>query len=139
MSDSRRSEPTERPEATQARGVVKPTESVPSSDVSAGRGTRMQVLVGPEDGAPNFVLRRFVMEEGGGIPTHTNEVEHEQYVLRGRARIRIGGEEHRVGPDDSVFIPAGTPHSYQVEDGPFEFLCVVPNQADQIEILDDEG
>jgi len=99
----------------------------------------MQVLVGPDDGAPNFVLRRFVMEEGGGIPFHTNDVEHEQYVLRGRARIRIGSEDHRVGPDDSLFIPAGVPHSYEVEEGPFEFLCVVPNRSDQIQILDEEG
>lgn len=119
-------------------GAVKAAEGVPSSVVSAGRGTKMQVLVGPEDGAPNFVLRRFVMEEDGGIPTHTNDVEHEQYVLRGRARIRIGSEEHRVGPDDSVFIPAGIPHSYEVEEGPFEFLCVVPNREDRIRILEDE-
>lgn len=121
----------------EGRGVVKSTGSVPSSAVAAGRRTRMQVLVGPDDGAPNFVLRRFVMEEDGGIPVHTNEVEHEQYVLRGRARIRIGGEDHRVGPDDSVFIPAGTPHSYEVEEGPFEFLCVVPNRSDRIRILEE--
>ena len=120
-------------------GAVKAAESVPSTSVSAGRRTRMQVLVGPGDGAPNFVLRRFVMEEGGGIPAHTNDVEHEQYVLRGRARIRIGGEEHRVGPDDSVFIPAGIPHSYEVEEGPFEFLCVVPNREDRIRILDQDA
>ena len=32
------------------------------------------------------------MEPGGGMPMHTNEVEHEQYVLRGSARdARIGG------------------------------------------------
>lgn len=123
----------------EARGVVKSAGSVPPSTVTAGRGTRMQVLVGPDDGAPNFVLRRFVMEEGGGIPVHTNEVEHEQYVLRGRARIRIGSEDHRVGPDDTVFIPAGTPHSYEVEKGPFEFLCVVPNRADRIQVLEEEG
>lgn len=119
-------------------GVVKASAGVPSSTVSAGRGTSMQVLVGPEDGAPNFVLRRFVMEEGGGIPVHTNDVEHEQYVLRGRARIRIGSEDHRVGPDDSVFIPAGVPHSYEVEEGPFEFLCVVPNRSDRIRVLDED-
>ncbi|MFP3948457.1 MAG: cupin domain-containing protein [Longimicrobiales bacterium] len=118
---------------------MKPVESVPSSVVSAGRGTTMQVLVGPDDGAPNFVLRRFVMEEGGGIPTHTNDVEHEQYVLRGRALIRIGDQEHRVGPDDSLFIPAGVPHSYDVEEPPFEFLCVVPNREDRIRILEERS
>ncbi|NIP56535.1 MAG: cupin domain-containing protein [Gemmatimonadetes bacterium] len=105
--------------------------------MAAGRGTRMQVLVGPEEGARNFALRRFVMEEGGGIPFHTNRVEHEQYVLRGRARIRIGEETHEVGPDDSLYIPAGTPHSYEVTEGPFEFVCVVPNEPDEIRIVEE--
>jgi quercetin dioxygenase-like cupin family protein len=118
--------------------VVRHANEVPFNNVGAGRDTSMQVLVGPEEGAPNFVLRRFRMEAGGGIPLHTNEVEHEQYVLRGRAKIRIGGEDHDVGANDSLYIPAGVPHSYEVVDGPFEFLCVVPNAPDHI-VLSEEG
>jgi quercetin dioxygenase-like cupin family protein len=117
---------------TRRSGVVRPADSVPGREVEAGQGTSMQVLVGPDEGAPNFVLRRFTMEEGGGIPLHTNDVEHEQYVLLGRARITVGDTVHDVGPDDTLFIPAGTPHSYTVVDGPFEFLCVVPDGPDQI-------
>ncbi len=123
---------------TPGDAVVKPSGTVEADPVGAGQGTRVQVLVGPDDGAPNFALRRFVMEEGGGIPRHTNEVEHEQYVLRGRALIRIGDDEHRVGPDDSLYIPAGMPHSYDVEEGPFEFICVVPNRDDEIRILEED-
>lgn len=119
-------------EAAREKPVVRSADAVPMNPVSAGKGTRMQVLVGPEQGAPNFVLRRFRMEEGGGIPYHTNEVEHEQYVLRGRARITIGGEPHEVGPDDTLYIPARVPHSYEVLAGPFEFICVVPNAPDEI-------
>ena len=55
-----------------------------------------QVLLGPEDGMPNFAMRRFVMGEGGGMPLHTNTVEHEQYVLAGRARISIGDQLYDV-------------------------------------------
>ena len=118
--------------------VVRPAESAPEQVVGAGRETTMQVLVGPDEGAANFVMRRFRMGAGGGIPRHTNRVEHEQYVLRGRARITVGGEPHDVGPDDTLYIPAGVPHSYEVLDGPFEFICVVPNAPDRIE-LSDEG
>jgi quercetin dioxygenase-like cupin family protein len=118
-------------------GVVRRADDVPFNDVAAGRDTSMQVLVGPGEGAPNFVLRRFRMLAGGGIPLHTNEVEHEQYVLRGRARIRIGDDVHDVKADDTLFIPAGVAHSYEVTDGPFEFLCVVPNAPDQIRLRDD--
>jgi quercetin dioxygenase-like cupin family protein len=114
---------------------VKHTNDVPADPVAAGRGTTRQVLIGPEVG-PNFALRRFIMEPGGGIPKHTNTVEHEQYVLRGRARIGIGGEVTEVAPGDVVFIPAGTPHWYEVVgEERFEFLCVVPNGPDRMEIL----
>ena len=104
--------------------------------VAAGPGTETQVLIGPDQG-PNFALRRFVMQPGGGMPRHTNAVEHEQYVLQGRARVSIGDEIHEVKPGDVVYIPAGTPHSYDVVgEEPFEFLCAVPNQPDKIELVD---
>ena len=119
-------------------GVVKHATEVASRVVTAGTSTAMQVLVGPDDGAPHFVMRRFEMGPGGGMPRHTNTVEHEQFVLCGRARIRIGDAVHEVGPQDALFIPAGVPHSYEVLDAPFEFLCMVPNAADRIEILDAE-
>ncbi|MBS1173105.1 MAG: cupin 2 barrel domain protein, partial [Proteobacteria bacterium] len=88
-------------------GVVKHEAAVEQQEVSAGTATRMQVLIGPEDGAPNFAMRRFMMGEGGGMPTHTNTVEHEQYVLRGRAEVGIGDRKHVVAGGDVLYIPAG--------------------------------
>lgn len=114
---------------------VGPADAAHAVTVKAGTATRMQVLVGPDQGAPNFVLRRFIMDEGGGMPLHTNDVEHEQYVLRGRAKIRIGEAVHDVAPSDTLYIPAGAPHSYQVVEGPFEFLCIVPNRPDQVHLV----
>lgn len=114
---------------------VRHAEDLPRDPVNAGEGTVRQVLIGPDEG-PNFALRRFIMQPGGGMPTHTNRVEHEQYVLRGHATIWIGDETHQVSANDVVFIPAGVPHGYRAEgDEPFEFLCVVPNIEDHIEIL----
>ena len=115
--------------------TVRHADDVQRDPVGAGKGTVRQVLIGPDEG-PNFALRRFIMEPGGGMPPHTNTVEHEQYVLRGRARIGIGEEIHDVRAGDVVFIPAGTPHWYEAGEGePFEFLCVVPNKPDTIELV----
>lgn len=115
---------------------VRAARSVDAQPVAAGRGTRVQVLIGA-DQAPHFALRRFTMEPGGGMPRHTNEVEHEQYVLRGRARVGIGDDVFEVGADDVVYIPAGVPHWYEAQgDEPFEFLCIVPNQPDRLTVLD---
>jgi len=116
----------------------KRAEAVASETVGAGTGTVRQVLIGPDE-APNFALRRFIMQPGGGMPAHTNRVEHEQYVLRGEARIGIGDAVLKVSGGDAVFIPAGVPHWYEaLGDGPFEFLCVVPNAPDEITILESD-
>ena len=115
---------------------VGPADAAERIPIEAGTGTTMQVLIGPDE-APHFAMRRFSMEPGGGMPLHTNEVEHEQFVTRGRARIGIGEEEYEVNAGDVVFIPAGVPHFYEsTGDEPFEFLCLVPNGPDKIEILE---
>jgi quercetin dioxygenase-like cupin family protein len=115
--------------------AVKHVKDVPLEPVHDGAGASRQVLIGPEEG-PNFAMRRFVMEPGGRIPAHTNTVEHEQYVLGGRARLGIGDQVFEVKAGDVVFIPAGAPHFYEAQgDEPFEFLCVVPNQPDRMEIV----
>jgi quercetin dioxygenase-like cupin family protein len=127
---------SESDKSSAARGVVKRAVDVATRDVTAGTGTRTQVLIGEADGAPHFAMRRFSMDAGGGMPRHTNTVEHEQYVLRGRARIAVGDRVHEVEPGTVLFIPAGVPHSYEVTEGPFEFLCIVPNGPDRIEIVE---
>ena len=122
-------------DAESRTGVVKRADSVERHDVAAGSATQSQMLIGSDDGAPNFAMRRFIMGRDGGMPRHTNKVEHEQYVLKGRARVGIGDTIHEVGPDDVLYIPAEMPHFYEVVEAPFEFICVVPNAPDRIEIL----
>ena len=122
-------------QTTTVEPVVRRVESVPSNQVVAGTATAVQVLVGPAEGAPNFALRKFSMGPGGGMPLHTNAVEHEQYVLAGRARVTVGERVHEVAAGHALFIPAGVPHSYQVVEAPFEFLCIVPNAPDRIELV----
>ncbi len=119
-----------------AAGIVKSADAVPRRPVAAGTATETQVLIGAGDGAPGFAMRRFLMGAGGGMPRHTNRVEHEQYVLRGRARVGIGDAVHEVGPDHVLYIPAGAPHFYEVIEAPFEFLCMVPNTPDRIELVE---
>lgn len=109
----------------------------PASPVPAGVRTSVQVLIGSDE-APHFLMRRFQIDAGGHMPPHTNSVEHEQYVLEGRAEIRIGDETHVASAGDVVFIPAGVPHAYRtLGDEAFAFLCLVPKQPDEVELVED--
>ncbi len=118
--------------------AVKHADDVSADPVLAGTSTVRQVLIGPDEG-PHFAMRRFIMESGGGMPNHTNTVEHEQFVLQGRAQIGVGDEVYNVKQGDVVFIPADVPHWYRVEgDEAFAFLCVVPNLPDEVEVLEEK-
>jgi quercetin dioxygenase-like cupin family protein len=106
--------------------------------VGAAEGLRKGVLVGPDDGAPRFALRRFTLAPGATVPRHTNAVEHEQYVLAGEYVVGVGDEERVVREGDSLLIPAGVVHWYRNEgDTEGAFLCAVPNGDDAIELLED--
>ena len=116
---------------------VKHTQDVDAKNVAAGQDTTIQVLISSQEG-PNFAMRKFSMKPGGGMPLHTNTVEHEQYVLGGRASIGIEKQVYEVQQGDVVFIPGGVPHFYEnIGEGPFEFLCIIPNKEDAITIVDE--
>ncbi len=107
--------------------VTKPSDRE-AKPVPRARGATMAVLIGPDDGAPNFAKRRFVLAPGGRIPAHFHpDIEHEQVVIRGEMRLGLDDETMVVGAGDVVFIPARTVHWYEnVSDAPCEFLCTVP-------------
>jgi len=116
---------------------VKDLTKIKKEKITAGKNTSVQVLISSKEG-PHFAMRKFTIEPGGSMPKHTNSVEHEQLVLNGSAKIGIGDETFEVKQNNIIFIPAGTPHWYEtVGSEPFEFLCMVPNKEDKIEIVND--
>ena len=118
---------------------IKHSTDVEAKNVATGKDTTIQVLISSQEG-PNFALRKFSMQKGGGMPRHTNTLEHEQYVLHGEANITISEETYHVKAGDVVFIPEGAIHSYQnTGEEQFEFLCIIPNKEDKITIVDESG
>lgn len=116
---------------------IKHIRDIQAQPVTGADKTCIQVLISSQE-APNFAMRRFVMQRGGFMPNHTNTVEHEQFVLRGRASISVNGQVYTVKAGDVVFIPEGAPHWY-VNNGEedFEFLCLIPNRKDEVRFVND--
>ena len=133
--------------------VVKRGADLAVAEVDAGEGMSKGILIDDSDGAPNFAMRRFELAPGAHVPNHTNEVEHEQYVLAGEYTVGLGEasetppedgeavarEEHTVSAGDAMLIPAGVPHWYR-NDGEEQaaFICVVPHGDDTIRVIDEE-
>lgn len=112
-----------------AKYKILPAADTDLTEVTAARNTRMVTLIGPDDEAPNFATRRFVIGPGGRIPAHSHpDLEHEQVVISGTMHIVLDGQERTVGAGDAIFIPVGTVHSYEnTGDTDAEFICVIPS------------
>jgi quercetin dioxygenase-like cupin family protein len=118
--------------------TIKQSRDIPFHNVKTGENVEMQVLI-PATEAPNFAMRRFVIHPNGGMPKHTNTVEHEQFVLVGSASVGVGEDVYKVHKGDVLLIPEGVPHWYRNNgDVDFEFLCMIPNKQDEITIINKE-
>jgi len=116
---------------TRNPGLVIASGEAPLAPVARARGARMAVLVGPEQGAPSFVTRRFTLAPGGRIPAHRHPtLEHEQVVVRGEMVLTMDGRNRVVRAGDAVFLPAGCAHAYEnLGTEEVEFICVIPRTA----------
>ncbi len=112
--------------------VVRPMNASEAVDVERSRGTTIQILLGPEEGVPNFATRCFTIQPGGRIPRHRHDfIEHEQVVLEGSMVIGLDEREATAEAGDCIFIPAGVAHWYENRgEVPVRFLCVVPITKD---------
>gem|GEM_PF-3178466 len=74
------------------------------------------------------------------MPKHTNAAEHKQYLLKGKVPVGICKKVFEVNIGDAVLIPERVRNWYEAEEKEgFEFLCIVPNKEDGIELFDDPG
>ena len=108
---------------------VSPYESLESQPVTdpAASGVTMRIAAGPDDGAPNFVMRVFTVAPGGFTPRHEHPHEHEVFVYAGSGEVFHDGKSIPVGPGYVAYVPGGTLHQF-VNTGPdpLIFVCVIP-------------
>lgn len=113
----------------------KEINSIEAMSLNAGEGVSMKMLLSPDE-SPNFAMRNFIIQAGGFMPLHTNSVEHEQYVISGRANVQLGDKTIEAKAGDILLIPAGVSHSYKtIGDEPYSFLCLVPKAQDTITLI----
>ena len=83
-----------------------------TSEESGGALTAIETLVAPL----------------GGPPLHVHDEDEVIYTLDGTFRVKLGETLHEAAPQSFIFIPRGTPHTWQnvgTEPGRF-FATVMP-------------
>lgn len=92
-----------------------------------------RLMIGKEDGAPNFCMRVFEMKKDGYTPKHTHDWEHEVFVHAGHGEVFIEDTWHPISPGSAVFVPANVEHQFRNNgDDLFTFVCLIPSGAPEI-------
>lgn len=90
------------------------------------QGVLKHVLVGPEDGAPNFIIRYFHVPVGQNTVYDQHPHEHGVVILHGKAKVQIKDDFYELAPFDSILISGNDIHQFtNIGDEPMGFICVI--------------
>lgn len=96
-------------------------------DMPGAREVSVRWLIGPDDDAPNFYMRRFEVQPGGCTPRHQHSWEHEVYIVEGAGTVFGADGERPVRPGDVCYVPPDEEHCFTAAEGEaLAFLCLVP-------------
>jgi quercetin dioxygenase-like cupin family protein len=89
--------------------------------------TFMKVLVGPQQGWNDHVLRVFTIEANGFTPKHQHDWPQINLVLEGTGTLLVDGKLESIYPGHYAFIAANTLHQFIASsDSALKFVCIVP-------------
>lgn len=91
-------------------GIYRPSEL---TAYERGGGARTIPLVTAGDGATAFINGITEFAPGTKIPFHSHNCEESVMLLEGDAILDINGEEHRLQPMDTTWIPPNVSHRFR--------------------------
>ncbi len=96
-------------------------------------GLRHRTVIDARSGAAALALWQEEHESGFLVPPHSHDCEEIISVLDGEIRATIGSESWRVGPGESILIPAGDLHGFEVtSSGPVRLLALFSSASPRI-------
>jgi quercetin dioxygenase-like cupin family protein len=110
--------------------VIKQDSTVLGADVltEGAADVTKQVLIGPDDGSVNVIMRCFTVAPGGHTKLETHALEHVVSVKQGRGMVVSAEGEHEITVGYSVFVAPFELHQFKNPfEEPFVFLCTIPN------------
>jgi quercetin dioxygenase-like cupin family protein len=112
--------------------IVKNLNQVPFADTRGYNGVKKQVVIGPQDGSDEIVIRYFSLQPGGNSPFHTHNFPHLVKIEKGSGFVKdANGVEHPLTVGDFVYVKDDEVHQFvNTGDDVFDFICVVPRRGE---------
>lgn len=113
--------------------LIRRESDVPAApvDMQGAQGVSMRLMIGRNDGAPNFAMRQFTVQPGGHTPRHAHNYEHEVLILHGTGTIEENGDHHTITAGDVLLVKPNVTHQFvNTGDTPLKFICLVPISFD---------
>lgn len=99
-------------------------------DVPGAHDASLRVVIGRDDGAPNFTMLLLEIAPGGHTARHNHPWEEEVFVKSGRGRVVTEDDEEALQPGDAVYLGPGESHQFfNTGMEPFQFICVIPHRV----------
>lgn len=100
-------------------------------EMKGAADVKIRILVGPDQGSDDIVMRHFKILPGGNTPEHTHPFEHVVKVEKGKGMVVDSSRtEHEVNEGDSLFVSPDEQHQFKNPfDSDFEFLCIIPGTS----------
>ncbi|MGO9884288.1 MAG: cupin domain-containing protein [Solirubrobacteraceae bacterium] len=75
-------------------------------------GERIQVVAAAQDDGEDVVRFKWHSMPGGAITEHLHPHQEERFMIAaGEAHFTVNGEEHVIGPGETIVVPIGVRHS----------------------------
>ena len=112
--------------------IIKNLDDVPAVGLREYENVSKRVMIGPEDGSNEIVLRYFSRGTDGKSPHHSHDFPHLVKVEAGRGTVtNESGQEHQLQKGDFVFVTANEVHHFaNTGTEPFDFICIVPRRGE---------
>lgn len=69
-------------------------------------------LLGPTDGASNYVMLLVQHKPGESSPDHVHAWEHEAFITEGSGVVTVDGKDYPVKTGDAILVPGGSRHQF---------------------------
>ena len=112
--------------------IIKKLTDVPLTSVPGYDQVKKQIVIGPDDGSHEIVMRYFSLEPGGASPHHSHDFPHLVKIEAGEGvAIDTNGNEHQVKQGDYVYINDNETHQFRnIGSKTFAFICIVPERGE---------